>query len=244
MKKLLLIIPAVLASQMAYGARVSIWAVEQYYSIPALKIFRAQIAGTSQQRYFECSNNIEIGCTAGKVAGALIEAIGPDSVDANDGMQGTNPIPLSDCTWQGCGCSNTSYLAPGGAECTKCPTNSLVSYDYSLIHTESTINACMCASNMLRKTTTSSFECVTCPANATCNGTANFSCKSGYYQNGSSCAECPLWSGVFKSAALNENVHGTSATGATAITDCYINSGTYYDRTGTFIINSNCPYKL
>lgn len=74
-----------------------------------------------------------------------------------------------------------------------------------------------------------------------------YNCSKGYYGLGffsSSCTQCPQWSGVYTNSAKTTLARGTtSKSGATAITDCYIAAGTYYDATGTFKISSNCQYK-
>lgn len=73
-------------------------------------------------------------------------------------------------------------------------------------------------------------SCLKCPvANSTCYNANSFSCNAGYYKNGNACTLCPDG--------------GTSASGATSITSCYIRSGTTgSDSTGTYTYTSNCYY--
>ena len=52
-------------------------------------------------------------------------------------------------------------------------------------------------------------------------------CNAGYYQNGDACNKCPD--------------NGTSAAGATSITQCYVT--TFSDATGSGVYTSNCYYK-
>lgn len=57
-----------------------------------------------------------------------------------------------------------------------------------------------------------------------------YQCKAGYYGTGTTCTACPS--------------PGTSAVGATAITECYIPSGTSFsDGTGSGTYKSDCYYK-
>ncbi|MCM1294145.1 MAG: hypothetical protein NC311_01115 [Muribaculaceae bacterium] len=88
----------------------------------------------------------------------------------------------------------------------------------------------------------------TCACNGTCNTSYSYRCAAGYYgssTNGTSgCTQCPTWTGVYTTSAKTTLVRGTSAAGATAITGCYISTGTDYDVTGTFKLTDVCPYKL
>lgn len=75
----------------------------------------------------------------------------------------------------------------------------------------------------------------------------SYRCETGYYGKPtdakSGCSQCPTWSGVYTNSALTTSARGTSYAGATAITECYVASGTYYDATGTFKISGKCEYK-
>lgn len=91
-----------------------------------------------------------------------------------------------------------------------------------------------CASGYYGKATSSTTGCTKCPSNATCSGGTTFSCNKGYYKNGSLCSRCPASDGVYGT---------TSGTGATAITECYIPSGTSFtDSTGKWQYTTNCKY--
>ncbi len=97
--------------------------------------------------------------------------------------------------------------------------------------------------------------CITCPANATCNGgtgTTTFICKYMYYKNGTTCTECPdSDAGHLGTLAHNGTaVRGeTYSDGATSITECYIDGlSSYYeeafiDTTGTFFLTDECFYQ-
>lgn len=80
--------------------------------------------------------------------------------------------------------------------------------------------------------------CTKCPSNATCaggNGSA-FVCAKGYYKSGTACSRCPSSGGVYGT---------TASTGATAITQCYLPSGTEFsDDTGSGTYTGNCYYSL
>jgi len=82
----------------------------------------------------------------------------------------------------------------------------------------------------------------------TCYVSYIYRCANGWYggsMNGvSGCSQCPEWTGAYTTSAKTTTVRGTSNAGSnTAITSCYIPTGTYYDGTGTFKIISNCMYK-
>ncbi len=49
-----------------------------------------------------------------------------------------------------------------------------------------------CKDNQLRGVgTNGKITCSTCPANATCDGSENFTCKTGHYKSGKTCKKCP-----------------------------------------------------
>lgn len=89
--------------------------------------------------------------------------------------------------------------------------------------------------------------CSTTGANGTCNVSTQYRCAAGYYgssTNGTSgCSLCPEWSTVYTTSTRTNKVRGTSSAGATAITECFVASGTYYDATGIFKISGSCTYK-
>lgn len=84
-----------------------------------------------------------------------------------------------------------------------------------------------CAAGYYGSPTSTTSGCNPCPANATCAaGATTFSCKAGYYSNGSGCVQC--------------TAPGTSAAGAGAQTSCYIPSGTTgSDGTGSYRYDGN-----
>ncbi|MCM1294614.1 MAG: hypothetical protein NC311_03570 [Muribaculaceae bacterium] len=73
--------------------------------------------------------------------------------------------------------------------------------------------------------------CEKCPvANSTCTSATSFKCNANYYKNGNTCSPCPQ--------------SGKSATGSTAITSCYLPSGTTgSDTTGTYKYTADCYYQ-
>lgn len=64
-------------------------------------------------------------------------------------------------------------------------------------------------------------------------------CAEKFYGNGSTCNVCPPITGQTGPSGWGYSVAGEN----TAITDCYLEPGTYTDTTGTFKIQSDCPYK-
>lgn len=61
-----------------------------------------------------------------------------------------------------------------------------------------------------------------------------YQCKQGYYGSGQSCTRCPSSGGVYGTTAL---------AGATAITECYLPSGTAFsDSTGSGTYTDKCYY--
>lgn len=61
-----------------------------------------------------------------------------------------------------------------------------------------------------------------------------YQCKQGYYGSGQSCTRCPSSGGVYGTTAL---------AGATAITKCYLPSGTAFsDTTGSGTYTDKCYY--
>lgn len=86
-----------------------------------------------------------------------------------------------------------------------------------------------------------------CSCRGTCSSKTEYRCAAGYYgtsTNGrTGCTQCPEWTNVYTTSARSTKVRGTSNAGATAITECFVATGTYYDVSGTFKISSNCTYK-
>lgn len=91
-------------------------------------------------------------------------------------------------------------------------------------------------------------KCTSAPTGAqyTTENSCAWECSSGYYSNGSTstCTRCPNSSTLgWLNSELTSYTYGTTATsGATAITECYLKPGTFYDSTGTFELTGNCSY--
>ncbi len=122
-------------------------------------------------------------------------------------------------TMMGCGTSNYYYCKSNCTGCTNCTSDT----SWSSVGT-----------GYEKKVTR------TCDCN-TCNSSTLYRCAAGYYgssTNGTSgCTRCPSSGGVY----------GTSAAGSTAITSCYLPSGTtvsFSDSTGsgTAKYTSDCYY--
>ncbi|MDE6481910.1 MAG: hypothetical protein K2L25_03780 [Alphaproteobacteria bacterium] len=74
-------------------------------------------------------------------------------------------------------------------------------------------------------------RCKTTAIKASCE----YQCKKGYYGSGQSCTRCPSSGGVYGTTAL---------AGATAITACYLPSGTTFsDTTGSGTYTDACYYQ-
>lgn len=90
-------------------------------------------------------------------------------------------------------------------------------------------------------------SCNCTSGSAICNAQYEYRCAAGYYgssTNGTSgCSACPTWTNVYTNSARTTLARGTSSDGTTAITSCYIATGTYYDATGTFTLDSKCNYE-
>ena len=93
-------------------------------------------------------------------------------------------------------------------------------------------------------------------SNASCGTDIEYRCAAGWYRTNSgtapSCAPVPYCSGCTQCPDINASngwspntIYGTSAAGATAITGCYIPSGTtgISDETGTFTADNNCLHQ-
>lgn len=74
-------------------------------------------------------------------------------------------------------------------------------------------------------------RCKTTAIKASCE----YQCKKGYYGSGQSCTRCPSSGGVYGTTAV---------AGATAITACYLPSGTAFnDTTGSGTYTDDCYYQ-
>lgn len=153
---------------------------------------------------------------------------------------------------------------------TRREVNGIATYTWPLLYVECPINGqvhcefrsdpdtdsiSVCASGYYGNGTT----CTKCPANATCSGEGNttFTCKSGYCKSGNSCVAIPdnaycsfgeikcksgyyqtFWSVGDECSACPSP--GTSSSGATSKTQCFVSGGT--DATGTFQYEPKCYY--
>lgn len=90
------------------------------------------------------------------------------------------------------------------------------------------------------KVRSATMTCTKCPSNALCGGKGNavtFRCDNGYYRNGSGCTKCPTLEGKIPQ-------DGDSTTGATSITECYIESDIpIADDTGFGMFIQDCYWK-
>lgn len=98
-----------------------------------------------------------------------------------------------------------------------------------------------CNSGYYGTATSALSGCTKCPSNATCTGGNNstFKCNKGYYKNGTSCSPCPF----FRIPNNMIQTGTTSGIGATAITECYIPSGSEFsDTSGSGSYTGDCYY--
>ena len=85
--------------------------------------------------------------------------------------------------------------------------------------------------------------CTACPDNGVCTADYGLKCNKGFYREQTIgrgtqyiCSRCPSSGGVYGT---------TASTGATAITQCYLPSGTEFsDDTGSGTYTGNCYYSL
>ena len=90
------------------------------------------------------------------------------------------------------------------------------------------------------KTKQKSTKCIGNTAYAECLSKTSYKCAVGYYGTptigNQKCTRCPSSGGI---------VGTTAASGSTAITDCYLPSGSSdSDSTGSFTYTTNCYYRL
>lgn len=228
MKKLLFITPVILASQLAYGT--------QLYLGNSGSNLNGTIPAADTGYYYKCTNSVPFSCQSSSI---LI------NYSSKTGGAGTssNPYILTGCSFVSCACSYLGYLS--GTTCVEC-SNGLRANSENAPHTNSGSSACQyCPSHKLKISKGVApgvyiNSCEDCPANATCDGSTTLSCNKGYYGS-TSCTRCPSDSRFMYQGYATYGT--TSSSGKTAVTDCFIPSGTYYDNTGTFTITSNCPYK-
>lgn len=232
MKKLLLIAPALLASQFAYGATI-------YLANSGTNLNQTKPAG-SGGKYYKCSNSVSFSCQTTQLE------INYSSQSGGSGTE-SSPYILTGCSFSKCVCGHNEYL--DGTKCTTCPYNTVVLTNQSQGHTSTGSSACQyCMSNMLKTSKDVAPgvylpACESCPANGTCNGSTSVSCNYGYYGT-TSCTKCPTPTDIYSDAALTKHPTPVAGPGAKAITNCaiYPQSG-LHDRTGTFGISAGCMYK-
>lgn len=75
-------------------------------------------------------------------------------------------------------------------------------------------------------------------ARSKCDSSASYRCKAGYYGSSTSCSPCPSPTDTLTSGSV------TSAAGTTAVTGCYVTSGSVLtDSAGnTYDFTENCSY--
>ncbi|MCM1294387.1 MAG: hypothetical protein NC311_02395 [Muribaculaceae bacterium] len=177
---------------------------------------------------------------------------------------GTSNMCLSNCTivagsTSHCNAYTTSYYTGSGLSddeyggvisCQTCASGATRQQASITLATNCTATyyycACSCSTSGWSSGNTG-YEKRTVCNNSTCATSTEYRCAAGYWgtsTNGTSgCSPCPTWTGVYTSSAKTTSATGTSPTGTTAITGCYVVSGTYYDTTGTLTTSGNCAYK-
>jgi hypothetical protein len=87
-------------------------------------------------------------------------------------------------------------------------------------------------------------------SSCTCVTIMTYRCKGGYYgtvgtSSPGTCTQCPEADSIYTNSALTTKARGTSTASKNATVDtCALPTGTYYDATGTFIIETGdkCQY--
>ncbi|MFQ6739532.1 MAG: hypothetical protein ACLRFJ_02605 [Alphaproteobacteria bacterium] len=82
-----------------------------------------------------------------------------------------------------------------------------------------------------------------CPEHSTPGTDGNCVCNTDYYKDNSQCTKCPTRDDVFTDEAKTIGAQYTSVAGATSKTNCYLESGTYYNKKGTFTLSNQCNWK-
>ena len=173
---------------------------------------------------------------------------------------GTSPLCTDSSFCSSCGGTGTQINSYGIAVTglrgvvTSC-VNNIITPTCEVIN----VKSYECAFGYYGTATSQTSGCTRCPANATCSGGngSTFVCKAGYQKNdaGTGCEKkpplvlsCPAGqymdtSQLFKTCKDCPSP-GTSASGSTGITSCYIPSGyTGSDGTGSYKYAANCYYK-
>lgn len=170
-----------------------------------------------------------------------------DSSTATSGCNGSTGVQASYLTSKYC--SNYKGVPGYGTRCVivACQTG----YVMNDARTACTLTGYSCGAGYYGTATGANnegcTECTSAPTGAqyTTENSCAWECSSGYYKSGTStCSRCPnsLTLG-YKNSELTSYTFGTTATsGATAITECYLQPGTFYDAMGTFDLTDNCSY--
>ena len=174
---------------------------------------------------------------------AMTIPIAPPSYGISTGLNccamGQCPISCSSVTYDS-RCTNNTF-------CTSCKTSTRTANGVTTTTNRSLTSACnnchvtpsceitsttyKCAAGYYGTATSALAGCTKCPDNATCSGGngSTYVCNSGTYKAYGACASCPS--------------PGTSPSGSTSISSCYIPSGTTgSDGSGTYKYTANCYY--
>lgn len=146
----------------------------------------------------------------------------------------------------GCTCdiTGTSYACGAGyygtatsssTGCTACPDNATCAGGNGSTFT--------CNSGYI-KLNSNPTVCTKCPDNAEICTMGTIYCKAGYYLDGDTCEQCPLYVKPGNGIMADSLSPGSSPQGSTSITDCYIPSGTAFsDETGVGTYDGDCYYE-
>lgn len=195
--------------------------------------------------YYKCTNNPSSSCNTS----ALL--VNYTSQSGGDGTM-TNPYILNNCSIVSCACSWKEYVSNN--TCIECPYGSISIQEANQIHTNTTCE--LCPNNTVKSKYSPApsvyiTKCEACPSNATCNGSTTFVCNYRYYKNGTGCTACPdSTHGLGTLVSSNKGATAdTYDSGATSITECYIDGLSsysetlFYDSTGKFYLTDECFYK-
>lgn len=146
------------------------------------------------------------------------------------GTTNANALSIGDCNTLG---EDTFDITGGTQTVTSCRYVFPNCRDGCLCCMVSPSYSCDCDTGYYNVTTNrdnGDCSCEKCPANtASCSSSTSFTCVAGYYKNGTTCSPCPT--------------PGTSAQGATEISNCYLPSGTKFDESaGDGYYASDCNY--
>lgn len=142
-------------------------------------------------------------------------AIAPPAYGAQNCCANVCPIPIGGSVNYDSSCTNSSICNCAGT-------------------TQTTLSGGVIRITTTKRTT----QCVNNVATASCSSNNTYKCAQGYYGSptefNKTCTRCPTSGGIAGT---------TSGSGATSITECYIESGsTGSDSTGSFTYTGNCYY--